>query len=263
MRQAVTPRDLGDGTFGGLPVRLALLQVPADLLEVGRSGAGGPLDDERELTAGPIGEVLQRLADGAAEHLLERLSQLAADGDAAVAPFGVHVGEAAQKPVRRLEGDYGVRVVAQGGEQATALAGAAGEKAQVGELPGGQAGDRERGRNGGGAGDRRDGESRLQGRRHQIVAGVADDGRAAFGNEGDVAVAQGGEDLGGPRRPVVLVIADEAGLPAGRQGADAVAGEQLAGGAGVLGGDEGDLTQDAKGTKGDVLQVADRGGDDV
>ncbi|KKL70133.1 hypothetical protein LCGC14_2107910, partial [marine sediment metagenome] len=153
--------------------------------------------------------------------------------------------------------------VAQGSEQATALAGAAGEEAQVGELPGGQAGDGERGRDGGGAGDRRDGESCLQGRRHQVLAGVADDGRAAFGNESDVAVAQGGEEAWGSRRLVVLVVADEAGLPAGRQGADAVAGEQLAGGAGVLGGDEGDLTQDTKGAEGDVLKVADWGGDDV
>src|SRR3972149_244965 len=66
-------------------------------------------------------------------------------------------------------------VVAGDGEQSAALAGAAGEEAEVGELAARQAGDCEGGGDGGGAGDGGDGEAGGHCRGDEIEARIAGD----------------------------------------------------------------------------------------
>src|SRR5678815_370285 len=87
-------------------------------------------------------------------------------------------------------------------------------------------------------------------------AGVGDPRRAGVGDEGHrLAVAQLAEDLGPAGELVVLVV--------GRgRGVDVEVGQQRPGAARVLAGDQVDLPQHAKGARGDVLEVADRGGYD-
>src|SRR3990172_8266929 len=58
-------------------------------------------------------------------------------------------------------------------------------------------------RGGGAAGA---GEAAVQRGGHQVQAGVADDGRAALGDGGDVAFAEGVQQAGDARRLVVVVV---------------------------------------------------------
>ena len=138
----------------------------------------------------------------------------------------------------RLEGHDGTGIITKRGEQTTPLTAPAGEETQVRELPRGERRYGKRRRHGGGAGNWPDIEPRLDGCRHQVQAGVADHRRAALRDEGDVTVLQRSQKAGNPRFLVVLVVADETG-------ADGVACQELAGCAGVLGGDERDFAQDA------------------
>jgi len=66
--------------------------------------------------------------------------------------------------------------------------------------------------------------------------------------------SQGVED-GGDSGGLVVGVEAEEGC------GDGVTGEELAGDAGVLGGDEGGVAEDAEGAEGDVFEVADGGGD--
>src|SRR3990172_6155249 len=91
VRETRLLRDLSHGVPTCDPLSLEAAQRPPGIVR----RSLGPLvaralDDERELPA-RLAEALQRLRDRAPEHLLERLRQLAADGDATVAPGQQHV----------------------------------------------------------------------------------------------------------------------------------------------------------------------------
>ena len=78
-------------------------------------------------------------------------------------------------------------------------------------------------------------------------AWIADSGHACFRDESDVAVLESGEDGRGALLAVALRVAEQLGSR------DTVTGQQLADGACVLGGDQGDFAQDAEGAQRYVL----------
>src|SRR3990172_11995684 len=133
VRETRLLRDLSHGVPTCYPLSLEPAQRPPGIVlrSLGPFFARA-LDDERELPA-RFGEALQRLRDGAPEHLLERLRQLAAHGDAAVAPGEEHVAECAAQAVRRFEGDDRLRLAGQRIESLAAVAGPPGQKAGEGE----------------------------------------------------------------------------------------------------------------------------------
>ena len=196
------------------------------------------------------------LLHGAAEHLLVELGELAADGDSAVAEGGQQVVQGLAEAMWGLEGHEGVLFPGQRLEGRTPFPGLPGQEAEEEEAVGGQARYDQGRRDGGGAGDSHDRDACGRGRSDQLVARIADEGHAGVGDQGNCAVPQGCQE-GGQLAGGVGVV------EAGDRGVDIVAGEELAGRASVLGGDEAGLAQDAQGPQGHVLQVADWGGDDV
>ncbi len=94
----------------------------------------------------------------------------------------------------------------------------------------------------------------LPGRGHQVAPRVADGRRPGLRDQGHIALGEGFHQGGGALPPVAVVITGE-GL------ADLVVSEQLAGGAGVFGGDEADLAEEPQRPQSDVFEVADGGGD--
>ena len=87
---------------------------------------------------------------------------------------------------------------------------------------------------------------------------IADAGSASFRDDGDVARSgQVSEDLGDPPLTVAVKVADDSWC------CYVMPGQQGPRRAGVLGGDERNLAEHTQRSKGDVLQIADRGCDDV
>ena len=219
-------------------------------------GAGrGPGDDQGQLPPRALGgQPLADLAQGAAQHLLVQLGQLA---DGRAGPLGPEGGDhrlqGGQDPVRGLEEHHGPRLGGQLGQAAVALAGPAGQEPLEAEPVGGQAADHQRGQGGAGAGDHLDRHPALQAGGDQVVAGVGHGRHAGVADQGQAQ--PGGHPLGqllGPLALADLVVAGHAGL-------DAQVGEQLAGLAGVLAGDQVGLGQGPGQPGRGVLEVADRG----
>jgi hypothetical protein len=156
----------------------------------------------------------------------------------------------------RFEEDEGESRGGGAGDEAAAFGLSAREETEEGEW----ARDESRGGNGGGkrgwSGDGRDRVAGGERGSNKRLTGVGDGGSAGVADEGDVARGKCFEEAVAAGTFVEGVVAEEWSL-------DAEMGEQAAGVSGILGGDQGDLAEDAQGAGGDVLQVADRGGDDV
>ena len=131
-----------------------------------------------------------------------------------------------------------------------------GRNPEVDELADREAGDRDGGGDGRGSGHGDDRDAVLGRGPYKLGAGVVDPGHPGVGYQGDVPLLQRVQKLGQLGLPVALAVAGETGL-------DVVPREQLAGDPGVLGRDQVDLAQDPQGALGDILEVADRGRNDV
>src|SRR6185295_6563050 len=119
-----------------------------------------------------------------------------------------------------------------------------------------QAGDDQRGDRRGGTGDRLDADSRGGGFPDQQKPGIGEERRARIAGERDrLAVSQIGEETWQTLALVVLVERDER-LP------DAEMREQAAGVAGVFAGDQIGRLEGGAGARREVVEIADRRGDD-
>ncbi len=120
-----------------------------------------------------------------------------------------------------------------------------------------QAGHRQRRHRGAGAGHGIGRHAGGAGGAHQGEAGVGDQRRAGVGDQGQrLAGLELPHQLVGDAVLVVVVQGDQRPL-------DAEMRQQLAAGAGVLGGDAIDPGQDAAGARRQVAEIADGSGDDV
>ena len=185
------------------------------------------------------------------------LGELARDGRLAVAERRLGRGEEGREPARRLEEEERPRLTHERRETGRARPGSARQEALEDEALGREARHRDEGgerRRTGHGHDRDAGGERPA---HQVIAGIRDPRRAGVGDERDRRA--GPEPLDESRRALAL----DGVVVAGERARDAVALEERARAARVLGGDEIDLAEHAQRPQGDVLQVADRGGDDV
>jgi hypothetical protein len=170
---------------------------------------------------------------------------------------GDGVGEGLLDPVRGLVEDQGAGFAGEAGQALAAGAGPGGEEAFERETVAGQPGHAQRGDQRAGPGDRTDPDACGAGGGDQPETGVADQRRAGVGHQGQrFAAAQARDQALALLGLVVFVQRDQALL-------DAVMGQQLAGVAGVLGADRGHSAQGLQRPRGEVAEMADRGGDDV
>jgi len=166
-------------------------------------------------------------------------------------------GEEGREPARRLEEEERPRLARERRETGRARPRPAGQEALEDEALGREARHRdERGRRRR-TRDRHDRDAGRQRATHQVISGIRDPRRTRVGDERHRRA--GLEPRHEGRRPLAL----DGVVVAGERARDAVALEQRARAARVLGGDEVDLAEDAQRPQGHVLQVADRGGDDV
>src|SRR5512142_2734236 len=93
--------------------------------------------------------------------------------------------------------------------------------------------------------------ARLQCGTDKLIAGVVQSRRTRVGDEGYIAVLEPFQDRVQASQLVVLVIAQDLAV-------NVKVCEKLASDAGVLSGDQVDLTQGSQGPDRDVLQIADR-----
>ena len=122
----------------------------------------------------------------------------------------------------------------------------------AGQAAGSQSGDQRTG-----AGNGLDPETRRHGIGHHPFPRITDSGTAGIGDQGHLlAPAETVEDLGRPTGFVETKVADH-------RLAESEMGQQLAGVSRVLGDDDVALLQHTQGAQGDVLQVPDRGGDQI
>ena len=143
------------------------------------------------------------------EDLLVELGELAADGDAAVAPRGEHVGERRPDPAGGLKGDEGVGLGCEGLEELAPVGGAARRPADEAEAVAREAGDGHRGGDRRGAGDGDDRHALGARGGDEARAGVADAWGAGLGHEGDVVLGEGPQELRDAGGGVVLLEAQE------------------------------------------------------
>lgn len=193
---------------------------------------------------------------GAAELFME-LGDFAGEAGGTFAEDFKGVGDGFGDAMGSFVKDESAIFKAEAFEGAAAFASACGEKADEEELFVGQAGSGESREKRGWSGDGDDGDLVAIAESDESIAGIADERRAGVTDEGDFgALLHGDDEFGGASEFVVLVVGDE-GL------ADFVVGEEFLGVAGVFAGDFVGLFEDAEGAEGDVLEVADRGADEV
>ena len=185
------------------------------------------------------------------------LGELARDGRLAVAERGLRHREEGREPARRLEEDERARLAGERREASGARARPRRQEALEYEPLGGKARHRDERGQGRRAGHRHDRHAGGERATDQMVARIGDSRRARVGDERHRRAGLEPRDEG--RRPLAL----DGVVVAGERARDAVALEERARAARVLGGDEIDLAEDAQRPQGHVLQVADRGGDDV
>ena len=180
-----------------------------------------------------------------------QLGQLSRQRDASLRQRFRHTLERLADSKRRLEGYRGSRVVAQRLHQPAHLAGLARQIAEKGKAGSSVPRYRERGGDRARPRDRDHGVARRPGGRDQGLSWVGQGRRAGVADQRDVALVESGHHA---RQPAPLdrrSIADQ-------WFANAIPGKQARGHARVLGGDRGDLTQDAQRACAHILEVADR-----
>jgi hypothetical protein len=175
-------------------------------------------------------------------------------------PVAQHLFDGLQRfenPVRRLVKNRGRRFFGDGFERLNPLPGFVRQKAAEAERIGGQPRRGERRQRGRRSRQRSDGRALLDGSAHEAVARVGDQRRPGVRDQRDRRAAQqaSGEILGALAF-VVLVIADGRLL-------NPVVVEEFARLSRVLARDQVHLPEDAHGPVRDVLEIADRGRDEV
>lgn len=207
--------------------------------------------------SGPAFEVCCNLGGGAAEPFLEFLGEFAAGDHLTLWAGSSNVLEQARHAVRGLVNAERPGKREEFGEAAGALAGFHGEESGEVEFVGGKSRGGEACHQGARARDGFNAEPGGDDLGDDAGSGVGDAGGAGVGDErDDGAGAEAVGDLGGTAGFVEPEVRDH-GLP------DVEVLEELAGVAGVLGGDEVTVPEDAEGTQRDVLEVPDGGGDEV
>ncbi len=217
--------------------------------------AGGSLHEERDFAANSVagGHLTANMGDGATQELFVDLGELAGDDDAeAGAEDGFEVGERLEDAVRGFvedQGAFGLGGV--GGERfeaGAALAGLLGQEAEELEFGGGQAACDQGAEGGVGAGDGNDRDAGGDGGRGESHAGIADAGHAGIGDDGYAGAGLQGCDEGGGALALVVLV-------------------EALGGRGdlevVFAGDAVGAAEHVEGAEGDVVEVADGGGDEV
>src|SRR5437016_5317241 len=165
--------DSLDGVSGRHAIVSRFLDPAAHIFVCDGLFFAGTLDDDRELAPWLL-EVRKRFCSGASEDLLERLGELATQRDAPLGKYIADVFEGSSKSMRRLERDYGPRLLRCRGEHSTALCSSPRKEAQERELSHVHARSRECGDDGRRPRDRDDREARFDRGGDQFMPGVAD-----------------------------------------------------------------------------------------
>ncbi len=203
-----------------------------------------------------LGKIGTRLRNRATPDLFMQLGKLPGDGDLAVAEGRLQVRQCIQQAVRRFEEDEGIRQIGNLSCQGFAVGGFAGKVAEIQERISRQTRSRQGGDGSGWAGDGTDNMAGGQGSPDEFVAGVVNGGSAGIGDEGHIPLRQRVQDGIEFGELVMLEITGEGGM-------QVKMGEQFAGEAGILGGNEAHFAQDPQGARAQVFQVADGGGDEI
>jgi hypothetical protein len=202
--------------------------------------------------------LLAKLGGGAAEELFVHFGEFAGEDDGPVAEDGVDIGKGFDDPVGRFVKDERCRGAGPRFEGLAALSWFGREEAAEDEGVRREAGGAEGGEDGGWAGKGDDGDAFGGGGGDEAKSRVRDERGTSIADERNAfAGAKGVQEFVAAFAFVVFVIADE------RFG-DAVVIEKFSTVAGVLAGDTVNLVfQNTEGPDGDVLQVANGGGDKI
>jgi hypothetical protein len=186
-----------------------------------------------------------------------QLGHLPAEADRAVAENGVQIVEHAEDAVRRFEEEERARLEPKLFECGAPRRPARRQEADEGERPRWKAARRQQGRHCRRAGDRHDPMTRGPRAAHQERSGIGETGGPGVGDQGHaIARGEGGEEFRRPPRLIELVVADH---PA-RQ---TVTRHQQPRLARIFGGDQAAGAEGGDRARRQILQVADRGADDV
>lgn len=186
---------------------------------------------------------------------LKDLCELAGEDGWTVSENLESVFERIEQPVRGLVKGQRTRLGLEGAEGFAAFRGSRGKKADEGELFGGQAGGGERGNKGRRSRHRNDFNVVAQAESDEAMARVGNAGSTGVADERDFgALLELNDDFGRASDFIVFVIAEKALLKIEMR-------EKLLRLAGVFAGDEVCVFENAKGTEGNVFEIADRSGD--
>jgi len=169
-----------------------------------------------------------------------------------VSEFSQRLGDTA----RRFEEDEGETRGGGASKQPTALTMGARKEPEERHRTVDEPGGRDRGGEGRRSGDGRDRMAGREGGGDERLSRIGDAGCPGVADEGDVARGERIQEKVAAGALVEGVVADQGRL-------DAEVRQQAPGVPGILGGDRGHITEDAECAGGDVLEVADRRGDDV
>ena len=168
-----------------------------------------------------------------------------------------HVFEAFQQPVRRFVEHPGALLASQRLQALAAAMGLGRQEAFETEPVRGQTGGAEGGDQGAGAGDRGHQHTGFAGLAYQMKARIGNQRCARIGDQRHILARQQTLHQSGTLVPFVVI------MTGGGRGGDTEVLQQASAVPGVFGGDQADRAQHLEGARGDVLQIADRRGDNV
>lgn len=244
------------GGGGGTPSSRAvhLGQIRADLLFRG-GFRRGRLNDDGEFAAEHF-EPLNDFGCAASQHLFVDLGELTAERDEGVVEIGSELGEGCGDAIGAFEEDEDARIGGRIAETPDALGSLPRKESEEMDVGAFEAGDGERGDESRRPGHGEDGDSGLMCCGDEPCAGIGDDGRTRLADESDGGVFCRFDQLRCACSDVMLCEADSASVAF-------CDFEDTGAGAGVFGGNDTRRGEDLAGAGGEVLEVADWGGDDI
>jgi hypothetical protein len=226
----------------------------------GRARIGGILGTDEQCDfafGGALFERSEKFGKLAAAEFFVELGDFAGDAGGAVAENFAGVGDAFGDAMRGFVKNDGAVLDAQALEDAAAFAGAVRQKTHEQKFFVGQAAGREGGEECGWSGHRNDRDMVPQTKSDKAMSGIGDQRHASVADESDFrALLERDKKFRRAGQFIVLVVADE-------RLANLEVGEQLLRVACVLAGNLVDFLEDAKGAEGHVLEIANRGADEV